>query len=278
MSTILIAKRQTLGLLTYAFILLFSIVGAGSYGSMLAPQEEAQNKQDKKEKDKQAAKLSPNAPAKTGTPVLWAERGDLSTLDLYWGIGGPDKAPQPPFTFEKEDTGGAQPKIEVTDGKGIKWNIKLDRKEAHAEVAASRVVWAAGYLVEESYFIPTGNIEGAKNLRRAKKYIGMDGTFNEARFEKRPDNIARHQIRWSWDANPFVGTKELSGLAILNTLLNNWDARASNNNVLGMFDAEPSARWAASSHARSGTSMTFANRLSLMRFRAARSGSNIAAV
>jgi hypothetical protein len=55
-------------------------------------------------------------------------------------------------------------------------------------------------------------------------------------FEKRPDDIARRAINWDWDKNPFVGTKELSGLAILNCLLSNWDAKPTNNNVLGMFD------------------------------------------
>jgi hypothetical protein len=38
------------------------------------------------------------------------------------------------------------------------------------------------------------------------------------------------------DSNPFAGTKELSGLAMMCFLLNNWDAKVTNNNVLGMFD------------------------------------------
>jgi hypothetical protein len=54
-------------------------------------------------------------------------------------------------------------------------------------------------------------------------------------FEKRPNDIARRGINWDWDRNPFVGSKELSGLAMLSFLLNNWDAKVTNNKVLGMF-------------------------------------------
>ncbi|MGH9800233.1 MAG: hypothetical protein ACRD82_07700, partial [Blastocatellia bacterium] len=73
-------------------------------------------------------------------------------------------------------------------------------------------------------------------LGRAKKFVGSDGSFTNGMFEKRPEEIARRAIPWEWDSNPFKGTKELSGLAILNAMLNNWDAKATNNNVLGMYD------------------------------------------
>src|SRR5262249_7468303 len=53
-----------------------------------------------------------------------------------------------------------------------------------------------------------------------------------------PSNIARRAINWDWDKNPFLDSKELSGLVILNCLLSNWDAKPTNNNVLGMYDDE----------------------------------------
>jgi hypothetical protein len=56
--------------------------------------------------------------------------------------------------------------------------------------------------------------------------------------EKRPETITRRAINWDWSSNPFVGTKELSGLAILNCLLSNWDAKPTNNNVLGIYDRD----------------------------------------
>src|SRR5262245_6958763 len=51
--------------------------------------------------------------AAKGTPTLWRNPGDIASLDLYWGIGGADKAPKPPFKFVKEDTTGTNPKIKV---------------------------------------------------------------------------------------------------------------------------------------------------------------------
>jgi hypothetical protein len=182
---------------------------------------------DKKKKDKEA-------PAK-GTPAIWHDHGDISRLDLFWGIGGPDKAPKAPFKFVKEDTSGTNPKIRVQDANGVLWNIKFD-EEVHAEVASSRIAWALGYMVEESYFMPSGTIEGVTGLGRARKFVGPNGSFNNGMFEKRPVEVTRRGEFWDWDRNPFSGQKELSGLALLAVMLNNWDAKTSNNNVLAIPD------------------------------------------
>lgn len=190
-------------------------------------------KKDKK-KDKKSKKQTA-APTESGTPRLWEAQEDISKLNLYYGIGSQEEMPKPPFQFDKEDVTGTNPKIKVIDANGIKWNIKFD-EEVHAEVASSRIVWACGYMVEESYFIPSGTVNGVSGLGRAKKFVGSGGSFTNGMFEKRPDDIARRGINWDWEGNPFRGSKELSGLAILNTLLNNWDAKTTNNNVLGMYD------------------------------------------
>lgn len=206
--------------------------------SSLSPFVSAAPQKDKhkSKSDKSAAsKVPANAPAAAGKPTLWTDRGTISSLDLYWGIGGSDQnAPKPPFTFVKEDLTGTNPKIKVTDANGVKWNVKFD-EEVHAEVACSRIAWAAGYMVEESYFVPSAKISGVTGLGRAKKFVGSDGSISNAMFEKRPDTIARRATPWSWDSNPFSGTKELSGLAILAVMLNDWDAKQDNNNVLGMY-------------------------------------------
>jgi hypothetical protein len=153
------------------------------------------------------------------------------------GIGSEEGMPKPPFQFDKEDTSGTNPKIKMIDANGVKWNLKFD-EEVHAEIAASRLAWACGYMVEESYFVPSGKVSGVKRLGRAAKFVSSDGSFANAMAEKRPDNVARRGVNWDWSSNPFAGTKELSGLAILNCLLSNWDAKTTNNNVLGMFDGE----------------------------------------
>ncbi|WP_410964027.1 hypothetical protein, partial [Salmonella sp. SAL4448] len=71
-------------------------------------------------------------------------------------------------------------------------------------------------------------------LGRARKFVGADGSFRNAMFEKRPADVARKGTFWSWDSNPFSGSRELSGLAILAVMLNNWDAKTDNNNVLAI--------------------------------------------
>lgn len=193
----------------------------------------APQKKDKK-KDKKSKKQSA-APTESGTPRLWEGHEDVSKLNLFYGIGSREEMPKPPFQFDKEDTTGTNPKIKVIDADGVKWNIKFD-EEVHAEVASSRIVWACGYMVEESYFIASGTVNGVSGLSRARKFVAGNGSFTNGMFEKRPDDIARRGVNWDWDNNPFRGSKELSGLAILNTLLNNWDAKTTNNNVLGAYD------------------------------------------
>lgn len=176
----------------------------------------------------------------TARPMLWRDPGDIASRNLYWGSGNEQGAPKPPLRFVKEDSSGTRPKVHVTDANGVTWSVKFG-EEAHSEVAASRIAWALGYMVEESYFVPSGRIEGARGLDRAKKHIGPDGSFRAARFEKRPDNISRQNVEWEWDSNPFVGTKELTGLIMLNSLLNNFDTKKSNNEVLRVSAANGTA-------------------------------------
>lgn len=224
--------KMQVGLIILAAVFLTGSTSMGAASSAGLQKD----KKDKGKKDKKGNKktVSTAAPQAAGTPMLWESRGDISKLNLYWGIGTEESVPKPPFTFDKEDVTGTNPKIKVVDADGAKWNVKFD-EEVHAEVAASRIVWACGYMVEESHFIRSGKAVGVTRLSRAKKFVGADGSFTNAMFEKRPDTIARRNIRWSWDSNPFGGTKELSGLAILNAMLNNWDAKVDNNNVLGMY-------------------------------------------
>jgi len=171
-----------------------------------------------------------------GTPILWRDPGDIAAKELYWGNASAQGAPQPPFTFVEEDVSGSKPKVLVSDATGTLWNVKLAgdsprSNEVHAEVAASRLLWALGYHVEEQYYVASGQIADAGELDRASESIGPDGSFTVARFEKRPDEIVRTDRHWSFDLNPFVGTKELSGLMIAMTLISNWDAIEKNNTI-----------------------------------------------
>jgi hypothetical protein len=174
--------------------------------------------------------LRPASPADASSPVvLWRDPGPVASRDLFWGSGAAERAPQGPFTFVEEDTSGTNPKITVTDARGSTWDMKFD-EEVHAEVAANRIVWALGYVVEDQYFVPSGVVSGVRGLTRAAKFVGADGAFKDARFRWRNPAAVRTDEEWTLQRNPFVGSKELSGLYILMTLVNNWDIQGARNN------------------------------------------------
>jgi hypothetical protein len=174
------------------------------------------------------------------TQLIWADPGSIASRDLLWGSGSPERAPKGPFAFVEERTSGTQPKIVVTDSKGVTWDVKFGR-EAHAEVAANRLVSVLGYFAEEIYFVPSGQVAGVPALERAGEHMDSAGRFSNARFSRRDPNVVVTKEEWRFDDNPFMGTKELSGLLILMTMINNWDIRgAANNGVLGV--ATPDGR------------------------------------
>lgn len=158
--------------------------------------------------------------------VIWQAPGNITVNDWTWGQGGAARAPKPPFEFMEEDLKGTNAKIRVRDAKGDQWIVKFGG-ENHSEVFASRLLYAMGYVAQPSYFVARGVITGAHNLRRAKPFLRKDGAFTYARFKLRDHKALAHvdgQV-WSWNDNPFVGTKELNGLKILLMLTSNWDAK-----------------------------------------------------
>jgi len=176
---------------------------------------------DKSSKEEKAAK----APPKPGKPIIWADPGAIEGLDLAAGVGGNKNAPKPPFTFLEESTSGTNPKVRVTDANGAEWTAKFGT-EVNAETFATRIAWAAGYFVEPAYFVPSGKIEKLGALDRAKKFIQPDGSFADARFERRREKGVKkldEELSWSWIQNPFLGSKELNGLKVIMMLVSNWD-------------------------------------------------------
>src|SRR6185295_16326783 len=176
-------------------------------------------KAEKKKKDQ----------AENAKPVLWRDPGKMRRRDLYYGPGSKEREPMPPFKFIKEVKEGGMPKFDVEDARGVEWRVKLG-PEAQAETAASRLVWAAGYNAEESYYLDRANIDGLKKLSRGQNYVSGQ-SVRGARFEPRRDNIKRGK-EWDWNKNPFKNTRELNGLKTMMVLLNNWDVFKKNNRVL----------------------------------------------
>lgn len=160
--------------------------------------------------------------------VLWKDPGPIASRDLFWGPGGADRAPQGPFTFVEENDDGTQPKIAVTDARGVTWDVKFG-EETKAEVAANRFVWALGFAVEELYFVPTGVVQKYAGGGRAAASLAPEGNFLNARFRRRDPDVVRTDEEWTLRTNPFVGQRELSGLMTLMTLVANWDIGGTRN-------------------------------------------------
>ena len=151
--------------------------------------------------------------------VLWRDPGAVETLDFVAGIGGEAFQPVPPFVFVDTLKGGVNPKIRVRDGRGRDWVLKWG-PEAKTENIAGRLAWAAGYFVQPVYFVREGRIEGIRDLKSAAKFVEKDGRFRDARFQLW-GLLKGHN--WTWDYNPFVGSRELNGLKVLMALMSNWD-------------------------------------------------------
>lgn len=153
-----------------------------------------------------------------GTPVMWSNPTDINSRNLLIGAGGEAMKPDlRKVTFIEEKTGGYSKKYRVKDASGNEWVAKLG-KEAQPDTAANRLLWAAGYETEIAHLIPRLTIEGK-------------GTFENVRLEARPKSIDRVSD-WKWDNNPFIGKPEFQGLKVMMVLINNWDIKDSNNEIL----------------------------------------------
>ena len=175
----------------------------------------AANGQDKKDnKDKKEKKEL------TGKPVMWREPANLESRNLILGAGGEEMKPDiSQVTFVRDQPGGFSKKYRVKDAKGNEWVAKIG-KEAQTDTAANRLVWALGYETEIAYLIPHMKIEGK-------------GEFDNVRLEARPASVKRGG-NWMWENNPFQNSPEFRGLKILMVMLNNWDMKDDNNEILAM--------------------------------------------
>ncbi len=159
-----------------------------------------------------------------GTVTMWEEpRVPVEAVSFDHAARGVP-APQPPFRFEREETAGTSAKVLIRDAMGRQWQVK-GGPEGRADSFATRLVGALGYYADAVWFLKSGTIEGVRApLGRASGFIGRDGSFTYAAFELR-DPVVRYigDGEWTWDKNPFAGTRELAGLKLLVVLLSNWD-------------------------------------------------------
>jgi hypothetical protein len=162
---------------------------------------------------------------------IWRDPGDMASLDLMYGAGGKAHAPDPTgtFTFIREDPAGSNPKFEVADGQGVEWKVKLGQ-EPQPETATTRFLWAAGYFADEDYYMAELTVKGLPTLRRGQELVSSGGIVHGAKLERKRTTVKKLGD-WDWFDNPFLGQRELNGLRVMMSLLNNWDLKKVNNSI-----------------------------------------------
>jgi hypothetical protein len=163
---------------------------------------------------------------------LWIDPVDLESRNLFDGPGGAALAPDPSAVYElvKVDDTGYSAGYDVRDPKGAEWSVKLG-PEAQTELAASRILWAAGYHQPAIYTVSSWQLAGKE----------VSGAQTLARFRR---TVANEKVvgEWDWYENPFVTTQPFRGLVVVNLLLNNWDLKTSNNKIYDVLNDNGTGR------------------------------------
>jgi hypothetical protein len=154
---------------------------------------------------------------------LWVE--PAAPRDLFWGVGGKANAPDADSQYVVIDVkrGGFSRGYTVKGPGDREWSVKFP-PEAPTEVVASRIVWALGYHQPPVYYLARWSAEKAPTPNPQLP----------ARFrEKQPRLHGRIELvekgPWSFYQNPFVGTRELKGLLVVQAMLGNSDLKDDNN-------------------------------------------------
>ena len=175
-------------------------------------------------------------PTREQLAELW--HAPTTARDLAWGVGGRRLAPDPdvPYTVIAVKRAGFSMGLTVEGPNGRKWSAKMP-PEAPTEVVASRILWGVGYHQPPIYYVGRWNAEKAPDpnpqlparFRESKPDLhGLDDT----------DKI------WSYYQNPFVGTRELNGLLVLQVMLGNSDLKDEQNALYTLTEPfEGASRW-----------------------------------
>jgi len=175
-----------------------------------------------------AAKVQPTRPA---YPVqmseLWERPDDLANEDLFHGRWGAHRAPDPEvvYTFVERKQQGTNPGVTARDPFGREWHIKQpphndQGAEGPIEVTLSRVLSAVGYHQPPVYFLDSFVLADARGTHREP-----GGRFRLA------DPSITNAGNWSWQENPFVGTRPYQGLLVILMMFNASDIKNDNNSL-----------------------------------------------
>jgi len=189
------------------------------------------------------AQTKPAPPSKPASPAraeptmaeLWSE--PEPDRDLFYGVGGARLVPDPKELYEVTEIkiGGFSEGYSLIDSQEREWSVKFP-PEALSEIVVSRLHWALGYHQPPLHLLREWNAKGATSPNPQLP----------ARFRaKSPDfNGLQSGANWAFKDNPFVGTRQMNALLVLQAIVENPDVKPSNNTIYELkAPAEGASRW-----------------------------------
>lgn len=157
--------------------------------------------------------------------------------DLFHGVGGKRLAPDPAarYTVIEIKRTGFSRGYDVRGPDDREWSVKFP-PEAPTEVVSSRIHWGIGYHQPPVYYLSEWQADRATSPNPQLP----------ARFrEDEPDlHGLEKEGEWSYYENPFVGTRQLAGLLVLQAMLGNSDLKDANNALYELDEPlEGATRW-----------------------------------
>jgi hypothetical protein len=125
----------------------------------------------------------------------------------------------------------------VTDPAGREWHVKQpphndQGAEGPIEVTLSRVLSAVGYHQPPVYFMSSLTVAYGRG-----SHVEPGGRF------RLTDKLLKHVGEWSWQQNPFVGTRPYQGLLVILLMFNSSDLKNENNALYTVKTEEGVKQW-----------------------------------
>jgi hypothetical protein len=157
--------------------------------------------------------------------------------DLFYGVGGRRLMPSAdePFKVIEIKTTGFSDGYTLVDARDQEWSAKFP-PEAFTEVVASRILWGIGYHQPPIYLLDNWRATGAAEPNPQRP----------ARFRQKKPNFygLEDKETWSYYEGPFVGSRPLNGLLVLQAMLGNSDLKDEQNAVYTLNrPVEGASKW-----------------------------------